>query len=176
MNNITPTITSDLIRLVPFEMEHLSDTYIKWLNDPETVKYSELRHQVHTIKTSRAYFESMIKQGNYFWAIVSKEDNQHIGNITAYINSHNKIAELAILIGAHAHRGKGLGCQSWAAAQDYLLKSNTVRKVCAGTLAVNWPMLNIFTKTEMVIEARRAKHYLWNNQEVDVVLAAKFSR
>jgi hypothetical protein len=55
-----PTVKAKRLSLVPFEEKHLSETYVDWLNNPAVVKYSELRHNNHTLGTASQYYKNML--------------------------------------------------------------------------------------------------------------------
>lgn len=173
---MNPTIETRRLVLEPFDVErHLTPKYVSWLNDPQVVRYSEQRHVKHTLASCRQYAESFRGAAGFFWAIQLKEDRiAHIGNLSAYVDERNRIAELSILIGERGHGGRGLGTEAWSAALRYLLDTVRVRKVHAGTMAENLPMLRIFEKTGMTIECRRSRHYLFDGREMDLVFAAMF--
>lgn len=169
--------------LVPFSDRHLTVDYIGWLNDPMVTQFSENRHRRHTLESCRAYRDAMRRGGHPFWAIEALDlgeegetASQHIGNLSATIDPPNLVADLAIMIGAPWARGQGFGREAWALAGDYLLGRGGMRKVSAGTMASNVAMLGVMQATGMVEDGRRARHFLWQGQEVDLVMAARFSR
>lgn len=171
-------IETDRLLLEPFDLaRHLTPRYVSWLNDPQVVRYSEQRHVRHTLASCRAYAESFQGTASFFWALQLKgAQPRHIGNLAAYVDPHNRIAELAILIGETAEGGRGLGTEAWRAALRHLLDGLGLRKVHAGTMAENAPMLRVFEKTGMAIECRRRRHYLLEGREIDLVFAAAFRR
>lgn len=60
------------LRLEPFTAAHLTPRYVAWLNDPEVVRYSDQRHQRHTLDSCRAYWQAFAQTPHYFWAIVAR--------------------------------------------------------------------------------------------------------
>lgn len=165
-------IKAQQIYLEPFTPTHITDRYVRWLNDPIVVRYSEQRHLKHTHDSCVRYLQSCSISSHLFYAIILMHDlNEHIGNITAYIDPYNKIADLAILIGEKNHWGKGYGLEAWKAMSDYLLTSG-IRKVTAGTMASNHGMLKIMQRSGMKIEGRRYKHFLHEGKEEDLIFSA----
>lgn len=172
----TPNITGNLVTLSPFSEEFLTLEYVNWLNDPEVVKFSEQRHKTHTLESCQEYYKSMLSNGHFFWAILCNQSSKkHIGNLTAYIDKNNLIADLAIMIGDLNFQGMGLGQDAWTLACDYLLNSKQVRKVTAGTMAINKSMLKIMHNSGMKQEGIRSHYFLVNGNPVDLVFAAKQS-
>jgi RimJ/RimL family protein N-acetyltransferase len=168
------TIETARLRIVPFDDEHLTARYVGWLNDPDVVRHSELRHRPQTLEGSGVYRESMQRGGHFFWAVVTK-DGRHIGNMTAIIDRPNRVADLSIMIGEREVWGQGYGSEAWDAACRYLLEGAEMRKVRAGTMAVNQAMRALMRKSEMEPDGVWRRHLLFEGQEVDVVFAALFA-
>lgn len=159
--------------MVPFSEEFLTERYVGWLNDPETVAFSEQRHRKHTLASCRAYMQSFDGTPHYFRAVVRKEAGLHIGNINAYVDVFNRTADVGILIGERTVWGQGFGLESWEAFCDQLLASG-LRKITAGTMACNTGMIRVFKKYGMQPEGIRIKQFLCGGKEVDLVQYAKF--
>jgi [ribosomal protein S5]-alanine N-acetyltransferase len=168
-------LTAERLELRPFNDSFLGEHYVGWLNDQQTVRYSEQRHHTHTIESCRAYAQSFAASPDYFWAIVADDASLgHIGNITATIDVANRVAELAILIGQPKARGQGYGLHAWQRACRFLLDDAGMRKVSAGTMEINEPMLKIMRASGMVEEGRRRRQFLVDGKAVDAVLMALF--
>lgn len=156
-----------MIQLVPFCTEFLTPRYVAWLNDPQVVRFSEQRHRTHTLESCRAYAGS-VEAPDKFWAITL--DGRHIGNITATIDSRNSVADIAIMIGERDVWGQGHGLAAWNEA----ITLCGARKITAGTMEVNLPMQRLFTKSGMTVIGIKARQFLWEGQEVGMVMAEKF--
>jgi RimJ/RimL family protein N-acetyltransferase len=167
----------ETLRLIiePFSEKHLTQRYVNWLNDKEVVKYSEQRHKQHTFESCKKYFESFANTPNYFWAISLRDTKAHIGNMNAYINTMNKVADIGILLGDREMWGKGYGLEAWKAVCDHLFDNVGIRKITAGTLVLNTGMLNIMIRSGMIEDGRRIRHYLFEGREVDVLHYALYA-
>ncbi len=159
--------------MVPFTEEFLTERYVGWLNDPETVAFSEQRHRTHTLASCRAYMQSFDGTPHYFRAVVRKKDGLHIGNINAYVDGSNRTADVGILIGERTVWGQGFGLEAWAAFCDGLLASG-LRKITAGTMVCNTGMIRIFERYQMEPDGVRKRQFLCQGREVDLVMYAKF--
>jgi RimJ/RimL family protein N-acetyltransferase len=51
-----------------------------------------------------------------------------------------------------------------------------LRRVTAGTMSVNLAMIKLMERSDMQIDAIRPRHFLWEAQEVDLVLASKHAQ
>ncbi|TRZ93414.1 MAG: N-acetyltransferase [Rhodocyclaceae bacterium] len=171
----TPQITTRRLTIVPFTERFLTPQYVGWLNDPEVVRFSTQRRRVHTLESCRDYWQSYFGTPHRFWAIVEHERNLgHIGNMNAYIDPHDQVADIGILIGNKAAWRLGYGLEAWRALCGYLFGSEVVRKISAGCLAANLPMASIMSRAGMVPDGVRAGHSLFEGKPMDIIHAALF--
>ena len=168
-------ITTERLFIEPFSEKYLTGRYVSWLNDADLMKFSENRHRVHTPASCMEYFESFNGSDNCLWAITLKESGKHIGNINAYIDSHNSVADIGIMIGERSAHGKGFGLEAWQGVVDFLIKNLHIRKVTAGTMSVNQGMIKIMKRAGMVEDGTRKRQLIYDGVEVDIVHMAIFN-
>ncbi|MDA8162356.1 MAG: GNAT family protein [Desulfobacteraceae bacterium] len=172
---VSSVIHTVRLRIVPFEERHLTARYLGWLNDPDVVRYSEQRHRTHTMESCRAYFESFRGTSNYFWAIEeTAQGHGHIGNLNAYVDIKNLVADMGIIIGEKRLHGHGYGREALDGICCFLLKDAGLRKVTVGMMAANRPMINLARGLGMVEDGVRRRHFLFENHEEDMVHFAMF--
>ena len=170
-------IFTDRLRITAFQEQHLSDAYVQWLNDPEVVKYSEQRHRTHELNGCRSYFRTMEASPNYFCALEEHPNGLgHIGNISVTVDQPNRLADIAILIGARETWGAGFGFEAWNAVLCTLLNREGFRKVTGGTVKANLAMVRIMEKSGMRPDGVRPAHYLIDGDAVDIVHFARFAQ
>lgn len=167
-------IKSSRLKIVPFSRKYLTEQYVSWLNDLETMKYSEQRHKRHMIQSCYEYWKSFEGTPNDFWAIVLINQEKHIGNITTYKDTFNNVVDVSILIGERTMWGQGYGLEAWQAMCSYLFREEKVRKITAGTLSVNKAMIKIMKKSNMIEDGRRKRHCICRGKEIDIIYAALF--
>ena len=171
----TPPLDTQLTRLESFKPQYLTERYVSWLNDPEVVRYSEQRHHKHDLASCRTYVASFEGTPNYLWAIIARDENLgHIGNVNAYVDEANGIADVGIMIGDKGAWGKGYGVDAWKAVCRYLFLSAGMRKVTAGTMVTNLGMIGIMKKTGMRLDGLRARQFIFDGKQVDLQYAALF--
>lgn len=172
----SPVIETPRLRVLSFSGQYLTPRYVGWLNDLDVVRYSEQRHQKHTMESCRQYWNSFAGSPNFFWAVTLRENpRDHIGNMNAYVDQVNKTADVGILIGEKSVWKQGYGLEAWCAVCGFLLEVAGMRKVTAGTIASNAGMRSIMEKAGMVPDGRRIRHYVVNGAEEDVVHFAFFA-
>jgi RimJ/RimL family protein N-acetyltransferase len=170
-----PRISGASLTLVPFGDEHIGQHYVDWLNDPVVMRFSEGRHQRHSLESCKAYVRSFDNSPHQRWAIIEQTSGAHIGNITSYIDVPNRVADIGILIGVPEAWGRGYGREAWQLVQTYQLTGAGARKVEAGTMAENRAMLRILQSCGMHEEGRRARHFMLDGRAVDLVQYAVFA-
>jgi RimJ/RimL family protein N-acetyltransferase len=159
------------LRLHPFDETCISPEYLGWLNDRELLRYSENRHRRIDHAAASAYLARQCEAGNGFWAI-RLVDGTHIGNVTADVDRANLRADIGILIGRREAHGRGFAGEAWRGVMAHLFASG-IRKVEAGCMATNAPMVAIFKSSGMTLEGRRPAHFQLDGAPVDLILAGK---
>ena len=167
----TPQLITPRLVLKPFSLDMVGDHQVGWLNNPEVVKYSEQRHRKHSRQSCTAFANSIDHENDHMWAIYAK--SHHIGNISARRDVPNQVAEISILIGERSVWGSGYGAEAWRECCDWLL-SDGVRKIIAGTMALNYAMIGVFNKTGMNIECVRKGEFLLDGEPIDLVMASRW--
>ena len=169
------SIITNRLLIRPFELQHISKEYLSWMNNKKLLSLSEQRHKNHTFDTAEKYLNSFKNTDNMFWAIEETLcGNGHIGNINAYIDRNNLTADLGILIGNIDMQNKGYAIESWKAVCEYLFLKKGIRKITAGALSINFPMLKLMKKAGMKEDGKRLRHYIVNGEYVDLQYMAIF--
>jgi [ribosomal protein S5]-alanine N-acetyltransferase len=173
-----PDINTERLIIQKFTEEYLTNNYVDWLNDNDIVRYSDQRFKKHSIDTCRQYWQSFKGSPNEFWAILEKCSHKmhHIGNLTTYVDENHGLVDISIMIGDKSLWGQGYGLEAWSGMCKYLLGIDSTRKITAGTLAVNTPMLKIFKKSGMVKDGIRKNNCLYNGKPVDMIYYTIFNK
>ncbi|MCP4160216.1 MAG: GNAT family N-acetyltransferase [Deltaproteobacteria bacterium] len=175
MLELIKKIKTDRLTIIPFTEKYITSRYISWLNNDETMRYSEQRHKEHTFESCKIYIESFINTPNTLWAIEETINRfGHIGNINVYIDIHNKIADVGILIGENKAQSRGYGYEAFKEITEYLFKNADISKITAGTVSSNLPMVKKKKKMKMKEDGIRKQHYIIDGKKVDVMYMALF--
>lgn len=169
----TPKIITERLCIEPFSEEHLSSRYVGWLNDKNTMRFSEQRHVAHDLESCKAYMRSFKGTPNHFWALLHRGKG-HVGNMNAYVDFRNHVADVGILIGETWARGCGLGKEAWLGVAKWLLFKAGMRKVTAGCMASNTAMVHLMERSGMRQDGVRRRHLILDGKAVDVVHYAFF--
>ncbi len=169
-------IDTGRLALVPFDRAHITARYLGWLNDGTLMRYSEQRHREHTRESAGEYLRSFAGTPNYFWAIIEQREGLgHIGNINAHVNERHLVADMGIMIGERKARKRQYALEAWQAVCGFLFSAAGMRKVTAGAMAANKPMVTLMRRAGMVEDGVRRRHYICDGQEMDIVHMALFA-
>ena len=86
-------IVGDRIYLSPINPLD-AEQYVEWLNNIETAKYLGQYTKIHTVSGEEEWISNLPKNGEYNFAIVLKDDDKLLGNISLVnITKTNRTAE-----------------------------------------------------------------------------------
>lgn len=172
-----PIVTKRLI-LKPYYAGMVTDDHVRWLNDPEVVKYSEQRHKTHTLESVHSYVNDIgCNPNSFIWGLyIAKPlypEKSLIGTITAHIDTPNGVANVGIMIGDRGAWGKGFGSEAWNAVCNWLFETKNIRKIEMGCHYENRAMRNLAETCGMKMEGVRHDHFVVNGEPQHLLLYAK---
>lgn len=167
-------ITGERLYLCPFTESDITADYIRWLNDPEVVRFSNQRFRHHDEESCLAYLRTFPDSDNLFLAIRLCDDRRLIGTMTAYVSAQHGTADMGLLIGERGRWGRGFGLEAWNLLLGHLLRDRKLRKITAGTLRCNVGMARIMERSGMRLEAVKSQQEMVDGEAQDVLYFAKF--
>jgi [ribosomal protein S5]-alanine N-acetyltransferase len=168
-------LIGEKISLHPFQESDITQQYLDWLADAETLRFSNQRFHSHTRESCVEYLRSFSNTGNYFFSIRLLESTKAVGTMTAYVSVNHRTADMGILLGDRSCWGQGIGLDAWRTLLDWLLVAKGMRKVTAGTLDCNKAMLRLMDKSGMHFEGARRRQEIVDGEERDIMYFAKFA-
>lgn len=157
-----------------FSPENISEEYVGWLNNKEVMRFSNQRFKNHTFVTSLDYYNSFSGTDNIFLSINKNDNKKMIGTMTLYFSTNHGVADLGIMIGNKNMSSRGFGSDAWCSLVQALSTKKMVRKITAGTLKPNTPMIKLMNKSGMHLEATKCDQEIYQGRPVDVLYFAKF--
>jgi RimJ/RimL family protein N-acetyltransferase len=160
------------IYLRKIKISDVSKKYLDWMRDPNVNQFLESRFDTWSIQKLRNYVRKINRNRDcLFWAIISRDLNEHIGNIKlGPINWIHKYSDLGIIIGEKSYWGKGLATETIKLVVDYSFNKLRLHKLTAGTYKNNIGSIKAFRKTGFLVEGIRKKQYFYRGKYVDGIL------
>ena len=175
MTGKTIELLGERVRLTRFSAADITEDYLGWLNDPIVTRLSNQRFVTHDRASSERYLASFDGSPHHFLSVRRRDGDRAIGTMTAYVSPHHGTADMGIMIGERSAWGGGFGQDAWNSLLAWLLGEGGMRKVTAGTLAINQPMIRIAEQSGMMLEGRRARQEIVEGEAVDILQYARFA-
>ena len=171
-----PFLVGQRLYLRFLEESDITEDYIGWLNNHEVTRYLETGKFPSTPQTVRKYLERFIESTtDLIFAIVDRETEQHIGNITLNnINWIHRTADTGILIGQKEFWGRGYAFEAWSLIIEYAFERLGLRKIIAGSIADNLPSIHVLKKLGFKIEGTFRQQFLVEGAYRDAVCFGLF--
>lgn len=161
--------------------EDVGTTYVGWLNDAETVRYTEARHGRHTLESVREFVAACQARSDvHLWGIFELAGGAHVGNIKlGPIDAFHRRASIGLLIGERSRWGRGYATEAIGIAVRLGFGELGLHKLTAGVIAGNEPSLKAFRKNGFVVEGVRRRHSLvdgaWRDETLLGLLAEELA-
>ena len=163
------------VNLVPLERRHLMRTRT-WANDPGLMRVMDRAHVVSE-EEHQAWFEALAHQDDRaYFAIETAGEALHVGNVwlTAIDRRHRK-AELRVVIGDAAARGKGIGAAAIDRMCRHAFDELNLHRIYAYVLAINPVARRAFERAGFALEGALRDDRLAGDRFIDAYLMARVS-
>lgn len=166
-----PLLNGDTIYLEGLSHKHVCERYARWLNDKQVCKENRHGKVYNTIEMTRDYVESVDKSENIaVFAIITKKENKHIGNICLEnISWEDNSGEIAILIGEKEFWGKGIATKAYRLIIDYGFNTLDLHRLFSDMTTRNKAMIRVAEKVGMSREGILKEAFFKDGEYVDVV-------
>lgn len=143
-------LTSERLILKPLSLEHLSNTYVSWMNDSEVNKYL-VSGGNYTLKELETYLKLQEEKDIFFWAIHLKKSNKHIGNIKIDpINVSRNSGEYGVMMGDKTEWNKGYAKEASLLVINYCFNELKLSAITLGVVKENLNAVNLYYKIGFV--------------------------
>lgn len=167
-------LESERLLLKPLTVAYATDEYAAWMNDYETVKYTESRFAHHSIASLKDFISHANNATNYTFAIIERSSNKHIGNIKlGSINYDHRYCDIGLIIGDNAKRGKGYASEAITLCTEFAFQTLHLRLVFAGIYAPNIASQKAFRKAGYTESFVMPNRRLFEDKYVDCIIMEK---
>lgn len=171
-----PFIIGNKIYLRGIEKSDITGNWFNWFNDPDVTLYgSRGLKPVYIEDLEKFYNEVSESEHNVTFAIIKKENNEHIGNISLQkIDWINRICELGIVMGEKKEWGKGYGTEATILTIKHGFDKLNLRKIYLCVISKHTAAVKLYKEVGFVIEGTFIKEVLRDNREYDYYRMAIF--
>ncbi len=169
--------SKSILILKKLEPKMITKDYIGWLNDSQTMMFTEQRFKKHTFSQVKKFVNTIMKSKNEFlYAILLKENQKriHIGNIKlGPIDYYHKFAYISYFIGNKNYLNKGYGKVLIQSISKLAKNKFKLNKIIAGTYSNNIASGKILEFNKFKLEGRIKKQFKFRNKYVDHIIYGK---
>ena len=135
-------------------VKDVSTRYLSWLDDSAAKKWISTAESTRGLADLREYVRQRVgREDVFFLGIFSKDDNLHVGNIKFEpIHRDEGWAEMGVLIGDSAFRGKRVFPEVLAASSAWLKVNRQIERICLGVDLGNLPAVSAYLNAGFVAE------------------------
>lgn len=143
-----PFLIGEKIYLRVILESDLNENYQQWFNDAEVCVFNSHHRFPNYRENMKGYFDTVIKsRDNLVLAIIDKQNERHIGNISLQGISHlDGSAELALIIGDKNYWGKAIGEEACHLIIDHGFNALNLHRIYCGTSIENKGMIRLAQK------------------------------
>lgn len=158
------------ITIRPLTADDLTGDYLNWMNDPEVCRFTSHGRFPQSKQEIEAFARSLDSRDNIVWAIITKSQNIHIGNVALQqIDLINRSAEIAIVIGNKSHWGKGIATEAYKLVINHAFNTLGLLRVWTGMAKTNNGMRTVARKLGMQQEGTFKNAVFLEGRYVNVV-------
>ncbi len=147
-----------------------------WVNDLDTVRYLSARYWMPQSYTDTADFvEHAMRAGTNgaYFVIASREDGAYLGQVDLFsINWRLRSAELAMVIGNEAARGKGIGQEALGLMLGYAFGMLGLERVELEVATGNRRAIRCYEKAGMKLEGVKRHAFMVDGCYHDLAMMA----
>ncbi len=169
-----PALSGPMVSLDALRPEHVGPHYLAWLVDPEAIRFTEVGRAANDVASVRRYVEDAVASRTAaMWRICV--DGRHVGNIRlSLINTHHRRADIAILVGEPAMRGRGVGTEAIRLLTAHAFEGLGLDRLSAWVYSENEASRRAFEKAGYRLDAVLRRHAVFDGRRIDVLVLARF--
>lgn len=158
--------------------EDVGPAYVGWMNDAETVRYTESRYQRHTLDSVREFVAACQTMSDvHLWGIFERAGGAHVGNIKlGPIDGVHRRASIGLIIGERSLWGRGYATEAIGIVVRVAFSELGLHKLTAGVIAGNGASLKAFRNNGFLVEGVRSMHTLVDGAWCDETLVGLIAK
>ena len=170
------TLVSERLVLKPLTIDHCTQEYVAWMNNPDVFKYLETGGS-YKIEDLQNYLRGVESTPSIlFWAIHLKRNDKHIGNIKIDpVNKRHGLGEYGIMMGDSTEWGKGYAKEASELVINHCFQDLGIRKITLGVVEDNLAALNLYKKMGFSTEGVFVDHGYYDGKLCSLIRMAIFN-
>ncbi len=172
--NRLPVIRSRRLVIRDIRREDVSEAYVQWLNDPETVKFLEVRFAPQSRSQVEEYVQAKLSnlEASKHFGVYDHDGARLVGTVTLpSIRTRHLASDISFVIGHPEARGQGYGTEAVHAVTFYMFRVLGFCKLWAGYYDGHVGSAKVLANNGYQVEGRLKKELIdYRGIRVDHVL------
>lgn len=169
-------IDGERVYLSPVSIED-AECYVTWMNDPEITVNTHGSTRVMNVEVERDWILDTLKNQEYTFAIVSKENDILIGNCSLmHFNAIDQTATVGIFIGLEEYRSHGYGAEALNLLLSYGFNILHLHSIDLTVYDFNVRAIRCYEKIGFLECGRRHECYYLNGNRYDRITMEIFEK
>lgn len=169
-------IEGERIYLSPLCLED-AEYYVAWMNDPEITVNTHGATRVMNIEAEREWILNTLKNQEYTFAIVAKENDTLIGNCSLmHVNAIDQTATVGIFIGMKEYRSHGYGTEALNIILSYGFNVLHLHSIDLTVYDFNARAIRCYEKIGFLECGRRHECYYYHGKRHDRITMEIFEK
>lgn len=166
-------IATDRLVLRPLTAADADGPYAAWMEDAEILRWLDVRFGPRDRAALTEFIETANAAPNVLLlAIVTRDDDRHIGNIKLTVTERHRRADIGIIIGEKSHWGRGFAREAIEAIVEQA-RALGVERLFAGCVGPNLGSVGAFLKAGFEREGVQRAHWFDGETRHDVIMLGK---
>jgi RimJ/RimL family protein N-acetyltransferase len=171
------SIDGHKVRLERFRETYITEEYLEWLRDEDVNRYLVKPNSEITMKEVRTYCRGLMEsEGNYFFAIVAKDEEKHIGNARlGPIIEISRLCRYGMMIGDKRYHRKGYASEVVSLCVKFAFETLGMHKVYLDVVENNVAATRLYEKCGFHTEGVLKDHIYLNGEYCDLRMMGIFN-
>ncbi len=159
------------VQLKPFSLDFVTNNYLNWMNDKETTRFIYKAQGSTSLEELRSFAKQMINsQIDYFFAILIKTKQYHIGNVRlGPINFNTMNSKFGILIGDKSFHGLGIGSEVLELIKDFGFNYLNLNKLSFNVVKNHTAAMRLYEKSNFTCLGEVEKKFIKDGKTLKLV-------
>ena len=164
-------IEGDRVILEPFSSKFVSEDYLNWMKDKDTVRYIRKANKNISFNNLHEFTNKMINsEVDFFFAILIKINNLHIGNVRlGPIDFNLSKSKFGILIGNNDYRSKGIGTEVMHLINDFCFNYLKLKQISFQVVKKYTAAMNLYKKCGFKLNENISEKFHKNGNNLELV-------
>ena len=164
-------IYGDKVILEPFSSKFVSEDYLSWMKDKDTSRYINKADKKISLSDLHEFADEMINSDvDYFFAILVKISNLHIGNVRlGPIDFNLSKSKFGILIGNKDYRGTGIGTEVMNHIKDFCFDYLKLKQISFPVVKEYKAAMNLYKKSGFKLNENISEKFHKNGNTLELV-------